>query len=1095
MLGGRLVRTALLLMGGLLAASQADNQATTNFNFQFDEERTAASSFGYKEGDGTWVINSGKGLVVTVTQGSCDITSMLWNDAELQISKKKTHINSGLGKVTSTIESLKDSTIRINCKTKGLEHTYLFRPEENAIYMGTYHTAEMALGELRFLARLDRKPLKNGMSAAATIDGMSAIEAHDVYADSKDVTASKFYSGIPFIEDKVHGVTGDAGGVFFVMSDNAYEKSVGGPFFRDINNQCTEANELTFYMFSDHTRTEEYRYGFHGPFALVFTDGSTPTASDVDFDFFQDLTDLTGFVTEADRGTWTGGIVDKNGVLGNTSVVVGFSNADAQYWVSVDSTTEPFTSPAMIAGSYNATIYRNQLPVSSEPITIKTGATQGEAQSLTVTHELVAKPVWRIGEWDGTPDGFLNADKIHTMHPSDSRMEAWTPLNFTVGTDKDSVFPMVMFRAVNDPITINFALTAEQAGADRTLKVGIPLSQNNGRCSVTVNAFSAKVPTSSSVKTRGVTRGVTVGNYVFYEYAIPKTAFIEGANKIVMSIVSGNEDSLGKWLSASVVFDALELVLVSATLLLTSGFLISTHAATSFGYTSSGGSWVISSGEGLTVTMDQDTCDITSMLWNDMELQYSAKNTHVNSGLGSVTSSLKTLDDSTIRVICKTTGLEQTYLFRPNENAIYMGTYHTTDLDLAELRFLARLDRTALNNGMSSASEIDGMSAIESTDVYADDEDITASKFYSSIQFIDDKVHGVTGDAGGVYFIMSDYAYEASVGGPFFRDINNQCTTANELTFYMFSDHTRTENYRYGFHGPYALVFTNGTTPSTSDVDFDLFQDLGLTGFVTEDKRGTLTGTITDDTDVLGSSNVIVGFSNDDVQYWVSMDSGASTFTSPLMRAGRYNTTIYKEQLAVSSDSVLITAGATKTQTLDVTYELASSPIWRIGEWDGTPTGFLNAANIHTMHPSDSRMSTWESLTFTPGTDDDSAFPMAMFRAVNDPITLSFTLTSDQAADDRTLKIGLTLAQSSGRCSVSVNSDWTADVPSSVAVKTRGVTRGVTLGNYKLYEYAIPSSTLVTGTNSIELSIASGSTDPDEKWLSASVVFDALELV
>ncbi|KAL4155189.1 hypothetical protein PRNP1_007302 [Phytophthora ramorum] len=535
--------------------------------------------------------------------------------------------------------------------------------------------------------------------------------------------------------------------------------------------------------------------------------------------------------------------------------------------------------------------------------------------------------------------------------------------------------------------------------------------------------------------------------------------------------------------------------LVSAILLLASGFMLAAQAATSFGYTSSGGSWVISSGGGLTVSMDQDTCDITSILWNDVELQYSAKNTHVNSGLGSVTSSIKNLDDSTIRIICKTTGLEQTYLFRPNENAIYMGTYHTTDLELAELRFLARLDRTALNNGMSAASEIDGMSAIESTDIYADDDGVTASKFYSGIAHIEDQVHGVTGDAGGVFFVMSDYAYEASLGGPFFRDINNQCTTANELTVYFNSDHTRTEDYRYGFHGPYALVFTDGTEPSTSDVGFDFFQDLGLTGFITEAKRGTLSGTIADDNAVLGS-DIVVGFSNDQVQYWVSIDSNATTFTSPLMRGGRYNTTIYKKQLAVSSDSVLITAGSTKTQTLDVTYELESSPIWRIGEWDGTPDGFLNAANIHTMHPSDSRLDTWvDSLTFAPGTDDDSTFPMAMFRAVNDPITLSFTLTSGQAADARTLKIGLTLAQSSGRCSVTVNSDWTADVPASVAVSTRGVTRGVTLGNYKLYEYTIPTSALLTGTNEIKLSIASGSTDPSEEWLSASVVFDALELV
>ncbi|KAE9022414.1 Rhamnogalacturonate lyase A [Phytophthora rubi] len=588
MLSGRLFRAALLLTSGLLAVAQANTkQLTSNLNFQSEEERGATSSFGYKENGGSWVIDSGAGLTVKVSQRSCDITSMVWNKAELQITKKMTHINSGLGKVTSSIQELKDKTIQISCKTKGLEHTYLFRPSENAIYMGTHHTTEMQLGELRFLARLNRKPMKNPMVPASNIDGMNAIEAHDVYADSKGVSASKFYSGIPFIDDKVHGVTGDAGGVFFVMSDYAYEKSVGGPFFRDINNQCTQANELTFYMFSDHTRTEDYRYGFHGPYALVFTDGKQPAVSDVDFDFFQDLT-LTGFVPEADRGSWSGAITDTNGVLSNSSVVVGFSNAEAQYWVKLNSTTGSFTSPMMIAGSYNATIYKNQLPVSSEAITITGGSgstpaqasssaatstntpaaneTQSRrtqsvqnAQTLTVTFEPAAKPIWRIGGWDGTPDGFLNADKIHTAHPSDSRMEAWTPLNFTIGTDKDSVFPMAMFRAVNDPITINFQLTKEQVG-DRTLKIGIPLSQSNGRCSVTVNKFSAKVPMSAAVKTRGVTRGVTVGKYMFYDYAIPKSALVEGKNQIVLGIVSGNKDTLGKWLSASVVFDALELV-------------------------------------------------------------------------------------------------------------------------------------------------------------------------------------------------------------------------------------------------------------------------------------------------------------------------------------------------------------------------------------------------------------------------------------------------------------------------------------------------------------------------------------------------------
>lgn len=46
-----------------------------------------------------------------------------------------THVNSGLGTVTSTIASLNDDkkTISVNCKKSGLKQTYFFRPNENVV--------------------------------------------------------------------------------------------------------------------------------------------------------------------------------------------------------------------------------------------------------------------------------------------------------------------------------------------------------------------------------------------------------------------------------------------------------------------------------------------------------------------------------------------------------------------------------------------------------------------------------------------------------------------------------------------------------------------------------------------------------------------------------------------------------------------------------------------------------------------------------------------------------------------------------------------------------------------------------------------------
>ncbi|KAG2525277.1 hypothetical protein BBO99_00003220 [Phytophthora kernoviae] len=976
-----------------------------------------------------------------------------------------THVNSGLGKtgVASTIETLNDSkkTIQVSCKITGIEQTYLFRPNENVIYMGTYHTKDLVLPELRFLARLDKSVVNAGIMEATIESGMTAIEAEDVVADSKGLTRSKFYSAVPFIDDDVHGVDSSAAGVYFVISDLGYETSSGGPFFRDINNKFDVSNELTFYMNSDHTRIEDYRYGFHGPYALALTSGDAPAASSLDFEFFQDL-GLNGFVPSSKRGQMTGTITDSEGVLGDSDVVVGFANANAQYWTKVAAGSKTFTSPLMKAGRYTATVYKKQLAVGTSTVEIEGGG--NNPLSLAVAYNMTSNPIWRIGEWDGTPDGFLNADKIHKMHPSDSRMSPWEPLTFTPGSDEDSAFPMAQFRSANDPITISFSLTGDQAKSPRTLKIGLTLAQVSARSSVSVNDnWTAPVPESVAVKTRGVTRGVTVGNYKLYEYTIPVSALVTGTNTIKLTIASGASDPAEKFLAASVVFDALD------------------------------------TGRGLTITMKQSTCDITSIKYNDQELQYKSMGTHVNSGLGKtgVASTIETLNDSkkTIQVSCKITGIEQTYLFRPNENVIYMGTYHTKDLVLPELRFLARLDKSVVNAGIMEATIESGMTAIEAEDVVADSKGLTRSKFYSAVPFIDDDVHGVDSSAAGVYFVISDLGYETSSGGPFFRDINNKFDVSNELTFYMNSDHTRIEDYRYGFHGPYALALTSGDAPAASSLDFEFFQDLGLNGFVPSSKRGQMTGTITDSEGVLGDSDVVVGFANANAQYWTKVAAGSKTFTSPLMKAGRYTATVYKKQLAVGTSTVEIEGGGNNPLSLAVAYNMTSNPIWRIGEWDGTPDGFLNADKIHKMHPSDSRMSPWEPLTFTPGSDEDSAFPMAQFRSANDPITISFSLTGDQAKSPRTLKIGLTLAQVSARSSVSVNDNWTAPVPESVAVKTRGVTRGVTVGNYKLYEYTIPVSALVTGTNTIKLTIASGTSDPAEKFLAASVVFDALELV
>jgi rhamnogalacturonan endolyase len=83
------------------------------------------------------------------------------------------------------------------------------------------------------------------------------------------------------------------------------------------------------------------------------------------------------------------------------------------------------------------------------------------------------------------------------------------------------------------------------------------------------------------------------------------------------------------------------------------------------------------------------------------------------------------------------------------------------------------------------------------------------------------------------------------------------------------------------------------------------------------------------------------------------------------------------------------------------------------------PTGFRNADKQLRMHPSDSRMDSWSS-TYTVGSSSLSDFPMAVFKSVNNPVTIKFTATSAQTGA-ATLRIGTTLSFAGGRPQATVS--------------------------------------------------------------------------
>ncbi|KAG8945494.1 hypothetical protein FRC04_000779 [Tulasnella sp. 424] len=517
------------------------------------------------------------------------------------------------------------------------------------------------------------------------------------------------------------------------------------------------------------------------------------------------------------------------------------------------------------------------------------------------------------------------------------------------------------------------------------------------------------------------------------------------------------------------------------------------HAA--FGYTSSGSSYTIDTASAniFTFTVSSASCDITSLYYHGAEYQYSATASHIGSGLGSVSFSITTSGDY-IKITCATDTLTHYMVAHNGDSNIYMATYTTAEPSIGELRFIARLNSALLTTSAYPQSYSgDGTAgAVEGSDVYYDSNGYTYSKFYSSVRFIDDQVHWVSTSDSGVHvsMVMPGNAYESSSGGPFHRDINTDRTSTNgahNLYFYMNSGHAQTEAFRQGLHGPYALVFSRSGIPDKS-LDLSFFSSLSISGFVASTGRGTVKGTASG---VSSSYQIVLHWYNSDAQYWVYASSSGS-FTSPLMKPGTYTMVLYKNELPVASQTVTVTAGGTTTSNIASSSDPASTtPTWIIGDFDGKPTGFLNADLQERMHPSDVRMSAWNVVTYTIGSTSTSVFPMAQIKAINNPTTIKFTLTSAQTGA-ATLRIGSTLAFAGGRPQATVNS-WVGPAPAApVDLNSRGFTRGTYRGNNVIYEVSIPSGTLVAGTNYIYINVISGSSG--DTFLSPNFIYDAVGL-
>ena len=511
--------------------------------------------------------------------------------------------------------------------------------------------------------------------------------------------------------------------------------------------------------------------------------------------------------------------------------------------------------------------------------------------------------------------------------------------------------------------------------------------------------------------------------------------------------------------------------------------------AASFGFTSSGGFYTVTTGAGLVFKIRQSTGGMTSLNINGTELQPSGTNeSHVESGLPSPTVSARQTGNFIIITASTTTWygsgtLQHYYVAVNGQNTVYMATY--VGSGAGELRWIQYLNRGILSS-IFTPSDVNGGTAIESTDIDLVNGQ-TRSKYYSNRQAMSLTPRGVTGSGSGVY--MAYGTRESSSGGPFFRDIEQQGTSASvEVYNYMWSGHNDTEAQRLGvLYGPYALMVAGTSAPAAPDMTF--MYGLGLQGAVASAQRGFVVGAAAG---VTSGTTATVGFSNSTAQYWCGTGTNGD-FSSPAMKPGQYVQTLYQNELAVATRNVTVTAGTTLTgQNIDSAWFTPASPVFRIGTWTGAPTNFKNWANLTSMHPSDTRMASWGPVTYTVGSSAVSDFPAYQWKAINNPTTVRFTLSSSQIAA-RTVRIGITAAYASGRPQITVNS-WTSAAPAaSSQPNSRSLTIGTYRGNNALYTYNVPASAFVAGTNTMTITVISGSAGLGG-YLSPGVSYDCVEM-
>ncbi|MFJ4567059.1 rhamnogalacturonan lyase B N-terminal domain-containing protein [Streptomyces caelestis] len=521
-----------------------------------------AAGFGWTDDGSNYVVDTGAQLVLKVSKSTGDLTSLVYRGTEYQgYGGMNSHIESGLGASTVSIRQ-SGSTILVSVTHGTLRHYYAARSGENNVYLWT-DKADTSVSATRYIVRVKKGAFLNDEPDSYTY-APTAIEASDVFRKSDGQTRSKHFSKRRVMDYDYIGWS--LGGVGLWMVRSNHEKASGGPFYRSLlRHQSADGGGLYEILHYGQNQTEAQRFGLQGPYVIAFTDGGAPSSALFPGTLttpWADALGIPGYVPASGRGKVAGvGMSGRNTAYPYT---VGLANAAAQYWGPARSSDGCFSIAGVLPGTYTLTVFKGELAVYTTSVSVSAGGTT-TLNTIAVPSSddpSNASAIWRIGDWNGTPGGFKNADLMTYAHPSDVRAASWTG-NVVIGDNETASFPCYLWKDVNSGLLVYFRLTAAQAAAAHTLRIGVTTAYANGRPQVTVNdAWTSAVPSPpTQPNTRSLTNGSYRGNNHTFTYGVPVSAWKTDPsqyNVLRIDVVSGSGAT--GFLSAGTAIDAIDLL-------------------------------------------------------------------------------------------------------------------------------------------------------------------------------------------------------------------------------------------------------------------------------------------------------------------------------------------------------------------------------------------------------------------------------------------------------------------------------------------------------------------------------------------------------